>query len=215
MKWLLWFLNRPFPAHLAMRYRLRITLAFSLFVTLFMLAFEPLEGLEVSPGIRIMIMLGYGVICFSMLGIDMVTFPLIFKEHVKEGNWKVYKHLLGTLWLFTTTTCVVLLYNHFLGITEFTVSSFFIIWFKVVGTAIVPASMAILILYNYQLRLQIREAEKLQRAFDQVSWKKNGHTNEGMVQIMDVTQNDVLNLKPQQLLLIRSADNYVMCTSLI
>jgi len=209
MKWLIKFLNQPFPVHLTLGYRLKITLGFSLFVTLFMLFFEPVELIVIAPQYRAWVILGYGAICFTLLGIDMLWIPFVFKDHVKEGKWKVYKHLLSTLWLFTTSTVTILFYNYQLGISEFTVVNLFNTLTKIITIILLPSVIGILILYNYSLRVNLKFLEKLREVIEAGTGQWPAGT-ENIITLADVNQKEILKLKPQELLLIRSADNYVM-----
>ena len=201
-------LNQPFPAHLALRYRVQITLGFSLFIIAFMLYFEPIQNVTLPRGQQTWIVLGYGLICFVMLGLDLWTGPMIFRRQIEEGNWKVYMHILAMVWLFIRSTAVILLFNYLLGISQFTISGFFVVLGNVVAITSIPAALVILILYNYELRLNLQAAQSMNEAV-MTSPPEDPNSLDTVVTLSDSGEREILSLRPSDLVAVRSADNYV------
>ena len=200
-------LKQPFPIHLALKFRLQITLGFSVFVTIFMLYFDPIRVIEIPEKLKVLAIFSYGAICFILLGLDMITAPWVLGKQIREGNWKVYKHILATIWLFIRATIIILVFNFIVGISEFTLDNFFYTLANIVAITMLPTIIAVLVLYNYELRLNLRSAALLNEAIG--SHVVHTPDKEDSILFKDTSESEILNLLPSQVLMIKSADNYV------
>ena len=93
------YLKQPFPKA---ENKWRNIVLISLFVSLFLLVFQPfgLRQAESSSISKYMFIGGFGFVSFLILVFDLIIIERLFLNFFKEKNWRLYKEL---FWLF----CVV------------------------------------------------------------------------------------------------------------
>ncbi len=209
MKKIFALLNQPFPVHVLINYRLPISFALSVFITLFVLFVDPVKDLMFPDGKKIWIISGYGAICFVVVCFETFTLPVLMKERLKEGNWKIYMQILSDLITIAFGTIAILAYNYAWNITKFNLFSFVFTLVGIITTTFIPISIAALLVYNYHLNKNLSVARDLQQALLNENKKWNYSGEQSKIILTDALGKEILNLSPEEIVLIRSADNYV------
>jgi hypothetical protein len=93
------FLKQPSHLRFDAAYDIKISIATGLFVFLFLLAFQPFGLSHTRPDIRYYLIVGYSLVCFTVLLINLLLVPRLLKKTFNEENWKVYKRILWQLWI--------------------------------------------------------------------------------------------------------------------
>lgn len=207
MKQVLYFLNQPFPIHLILSYRYQISFAISAFVTLFLLYFRTFDDIEIPDQDRTLITIGYGVICMAVMNFQMMWVLLIVRDRVEQGRWKVYHHMLSDATTFIVGALAILVYHTYLGFAEFTFKNYLDVLVIIVTIVSIPGVIAVVLLYNYSLRLNLQYALEMQQALRKIGpWQNN---TDSSIVLTENPGKEVLQIPAEELLLISSADNYI------
>ena len=93
------YLKQPFPKA---ENKWRNIVLISLFVSLFLVVFQPFGIVHIANGLTKTVFIGgYGLVTFAVLFLELIIVERLFQKSFNERNWCLYKEL---LWLF----CIVL-----------------------------------------------------------------------------------------------------------
>ena len=151
---ILCYLKQPFPKG---KNKWKTIIFISLFVTLFLLIFQPF-GID-SINRKGIWTSGFGLVSFVVLVIDLIVVEQLFPRWFDDRNWCIYKELLWLLCIILTIGLANTLYA--IGTTGQTLKLAHIINFQVVtfAVAIFPISIFILTKQNYLLKKHIASAK--------------------------------------------------------
>ena len=91
------YINQPFPKA---ENKWKTIVFVSLFVALFLIVFQPFGiNLMEKTYAKIIFLLGYGLITFIVLIIDLIILESIFPNFFKERNWVIWKEFIWLLWV--------------------------------------------------------------------------------------------------------------------
>ncbi|MFI5203749.1 MAG: LytR/AlgR family response regulator transcription factor, partial [Flavobacteriales bacterium] len=155
------------------------------------------------------IILTYGLMGYIIVLFAFYFTPLVFSNHAKEGNLKIYKNMIGDSAMCVLLSLSIVYYNYSIGISEFSFSAFFSIFINTFCVGFLPITVVALLLYNYSLRKNLKEASELQELLDNNRENQVIPVSGQRIILMDSSGKELLNLYPDDLLMIRSADNYV------
>jgi hypothetical protein len=71
----------------------------SLFIALFMLIFQPFGISSYDVALRSYFEMGYGIVTFIVLVIDLFIFPLFLKPWFVPQEWSVLKQIIWQIWI--------------------------------------------------------------------------------------------------------------------
>jgi hypothetical protein len=201
------FLQQPYPAA-SMRSKIFTPLVFGVFISLFLLVFQPFGLSELPPGRLAWGVVGYGLVTALVIFMEMWTGPLLFPRFFAESNRTVGRHILIIL---VDVFCIGLGNQLFTAWYLNTSLSFYaIIWFQAITVAVGVLPVSMYIMY-FQMRLQKKYAVEASMIDTQVQERKR-HEEEkdgGQISIGAENTAEALQLAPHQLLYIAAADNYI------
>ncbi|MEX2369776.1 MAG: LytTR family DNA-binding domain-containing protein [Bacteroidales bacterium] len=186
------------------RYQIKLISLISLGMFLFVLFFNPFEYRMVEFNDRLIFVLGIAVITFLILGIFRIIMPVSIISKIRLESLKISNEvgLILLIWLFITSANVCYLY--FVGRIELSLA-------EGVQIAIFSAFPSVILKLadvnmglRQQLRQFVRRNIKLEHELANAEEKKI----EPVVFNSD-SQSEKLELLPDEIILIRSADNYV------
>ncbi len=198
------FLKRPYYTNTSGWSRLRQAVLFGLFVFLFLFVFEPFQIGNAGRQL-LLLSLGFALVTFLSMVILNIVLPRFFPSFYAETRWTLGKEILQTtLNLF------------FIGVFNFlffsvTIAGHFMpgvfLWFQFSTVAVGVFPLAAYFILNEK---QLRKRYEISAADLSVDLAAKGRTEEGrLAELQGQQDKELLRFRSDQLLFIRSADNYI------
>ena len=102
------YLRKPYPK---LHNRWIIVVLIPLFVSLFMVTFQPFGLQSMIRDNKSLLQVGYGLVTFAVLVVDMYLLPLILPKLFSEERWLVISELLYLVWIVLTISAGNYLYS--------------------------------------------------------------------------------------------------------
>lgn len=191
-----------------MRSKIFTPLVFGVFISLFLLVFQPFGLSELASGRLGWGAAGYGLVTALVIFMEMWTGPLLFPAYFAESNWTVGRHIF-----------IILVDVFFIGLGNLVFTAWYlntspsfysIIWFQAITVAVGVLPITIYVMYS-QIGLQKKYAAEASMIDVQVQERKQheAEKDEGLITIGAENTEEGLQLAPHQLLYIAAADNYI------
>jgi hypothetical protein len=193
-------LNKPYPFNDDIKQNARSIFFISTGVFLFLFLFQPLQIDSLATREKYFLVIGLGVITFLSLSLNLLILPGLFTKIFIRKTWTIKKEIFWDLWILFTVSVGYYLYYKALGIMVFG----FDVIVKLILIAIIPTSVLITFNRNRLLRTHLRTAQEINRKLHD-----NREIPEKLVHFVSDYQKDTLSVKVSQILLIRSASNYI------
>ncbi len=187
--------------------RWKLIAVISLFIALFMLLFQPF-GLSVyKSNYKALVLLGYGVVTFVALVINLFVVTHVFKKWFSV--WTVGKQIVWLWWIiFTIGTgnyfYSSVLFPMFAGVKGFLIFQLFTL---IIG--VFPVVAVTLISYSIKLKQNLKTAAQVN---DLLSNKSARAHIEQLVLLVADNGKDRLEVQLSDLMYIESVGNYVQAT---
>lgn len=198
------YLNQPFPKQEKIW---RLIILISLFVSFFLIIFQPFGLNMVSGSGKIFMLSAYGLVTFIVLAFDLILIENLFPRFFDERNWKIWKEGLWLLWVIFSIGLGNAFYTIII-IDVFTFSIDYILRFQfftlVIG--VIPISILIITKQKYLLKKHIDSSRELNKTIDSLQ-KENKEST--LIKIVADNDKDFIELNAEDLLFIESAGNYV------
>lgn len=198
-------LARPYPLSFEPAYRWRLTLAFSLFVALFLWVFQPF-GLASYPGSLATVALGYGLCCGLGMFITGIFFPALWPRFFSESDWTLGRELFLVSATISLVALANLFYTVLIGISRLSWLNMGWFFFYTWTVGVFPVSLMILLRQQRSERYYQEASEQLNRRMAPASSLARG---EGQWRLDSQNQGESLLLSREELLFVRAADNYL------
>jgi hypothetical protein len=197
------YLNQSFPKA---ENKWKVILFISLFVSLFLIIFQPFGISLITGNAKFLFLAGYGIITFLILIIDLIFIEKFFPKFFNERNWKIWKEFFWLLWV---------IFSIGLGNAFYTAMVFDntspnikgIINFQIVTivVALIPITILIISKQKYLLRKHLNSADFL---------NKNLHEKPESIQTNTIrfyadNEKDFVEFDINDFLYIESSGNYV------
>lgn len=200
----LYIFTQPYPCEVSRNEKAWLTFVISVFVFLFLLAFSPFGLNQYDFEQRLFICLGYGLACAMAMIFNLYVLMPALPELFDESRWTVGRQLIWTGWILFTISLFNSIYSVGIGMLSFSFYNLLISTLQVVAVGIFPVAAIVLIDYLRLFRKHARKAEQL----DQHLSRQSPCDNTQLVLVSE-NDNEKLQLTPDELLYITSADNYV------
>jgi hypothetical protein len=186
------------------KYQIKLISLISLAMFLFVLFFQPFDYQMAEFNDRMIFTLGFAVISFLVLVLFRIIMPVSLTSRIHAESLKISNEvgLIILIWVFIS--CGNIFYIRYVGKVDLDLSIG-------VMTAIYSAFPSIILKLadvNMSLREQLRHFVRRNIKLEQDLANIEQHHNEPVV-LMSETQSDKLELSPDDIMLIKSADNYV------
>ncbi|MBC8314987.1 MAG: LytTR family transcriptional regulator DNA-binding domain-containing protein [Bacteroidales bacterium] len=201
---MLQFLNRPYPYHDDLRYNLKVVTGITLGIFLFLLFFQPIGAIQSNFDNKLLFYAGYAGIILIILTLLKIVIPSMFPSWFSGSSWKLSWDILlnAIAWGFL---CVAFgFYTRF--VVQVPITFFLVV--KIVLIALAPVVIYIII---NEYRRNRKHALLTQR-------KESGNAGVNVEEIKEKpveieftsgTKSEKLNLPLHQIILIKSANNYI------
>lgn len=199
------FLKQPYPI---IENKWWIIAPISLFVTSFLLIFQPFGLCAIKNPLKVYIFIGYGAITFLILIFDLILIPKLFKQFFNEKNWTVGKNLSFIFLILFTIGLGNFIYSEFFF--SFNNSSFKMLLLFQFFTLVVgafPSIILVIINQNRSLKRNLAAVKELSSFIE--TDKKDQKKKSELIKIQSESGNDDVNIIDTELLFIEAQGNYV------
>lgn len=197
-------LQQAYPFNTSFRKEFFLATVFGLFIFLFLSVFQPFGLQHYQSEQKVWQLLGYGAITTACMLISNSVFRLFFPKWFSKKTWTVGKNMLYTLWMFFLIGLTNLLYSVYLGFLPLTLDGFLLYQGLTLLIGSFPVIISTLIVHQSRLKSALKEANALNQNIS----KENTLKDEPL-SIPSKNKSEDLKLKLNQLLFIKSVENYV------
>lgn len=212
------FFNKPYP-HNPLTKKESITSAFiGVFVAFFLAIFQPFGISHWETDHRFLKIIGFGVVSFICTLSVKAVLALVLKPSKAEERWNVWKEILALLITLLFIAFGNLIYADTIEVVSFGINELFRAILVTFLLGIFPITANIFIKYNRYLSLNQKEALQMeQEVIDYQQRLKVAVTESTQDRIVPIpkrlrliseNEKEVLEMEPDDLLYIESADNY-------
>ena len=186
------------------KYQIKLISLISLGMFLFVLFFQPFDYKMVDFNDRMIFTLGFAVITFLILVVFRIILPVSVTSRIHAESLKISNEvgLIILIWIFIT--CANIFYIHYVGKVELDLS----IGVMISLFSAFPSIILKLADVNMSLREQLRHFVRRNIKLEHDLANAEQQQTEPVV-LMSDTQTDKIELSPDDIMLIKSADNYV------
>lgn len=186
------------------RYQIKLISLISLGMFLFILFFQPFEYKQVEFNDRLIFILGVAVITFLVLLIFRIILPVSFTKRIRMESFKISNEvgLVLLIWLFISAGNI--LYFKYVGDIALTLS----IGVEISLLSAFPSVVLKLADVNMGLREQLRHFVRRNIKLEHELANAVHHESSPIV-LMSESRNDKIEISTDDIMLIKSADNYV------
>jgi hypothetical protein len=174
-------------------------------VFLFILFFQPfpLDNLEYND--RLLYVTGFGGISFALGCLILVIFPIIFPKWFKLSEWESGPPFILNALLFILTSTAFAFYIRYVGQIHLSLY----VMFKVILVCSLPVVILFMMYKNKSLELIIASLKEQNTTYllRFNEYERNGEDEK--VEIFSENKSDKLSLKYKNIILIKSANNYI------
>ncbi len=205
---LLELFRRPFPIMEDWEMRWLVIGFHGVFTAVFLIFLKPFPSLFNFD--NVLITAGYGLVVSLILAINHFLISKILPIDIKQ--WTIGKSIFWTLHDIVSLTIWVFVYNNIWNNFEnFTWSKFFYVGWITLVLAIIPVMISTILLENWLLRRNLRNASRLQQSVDNVTTITPAviPSTTNLLTIYAENQSEWLKIRPADLIFLESADNYV------
>ena len=188
------FLEKPYPFDNALRDFLRIGAGIALGLFLFILFFQPFELENADVNSYILTIAGYSGITFLLVCLLQITLPWSFPKRLNKETWDLKRELLLQFLLWVLNAAAWSFYTAFVADTR--LSMYLAV--KIVILSLTPPVIILLIKEIRSLRWQLSRLRGAQ--MEQL------HEH---LELVSDNRSDKLSLESHDLILVKSAENYV------
>lgn len=202
--------QRPFPVMEDWQMRWVVIAFHGIFVAIFLLVFQPFQDVffSNSPFINA----GFGIVVSLVLAFNHFLISKILPIDLKK--WTIGKSIAWTMYDVLAVILGVFIYKNFwTNFDAFTWKELWKVTYSTLLLAIIPVMISTILLENWLLRRNLRRASQLQQSVQQqqpVLIKQEAATEpQETITLYSDNKSEWIKLRPKDLILLESADNYV------
>jgi hypothetical protein len=198
------FLNKPYPFSTDLRLSLRLASGIAIGVFLFILFFQPLELDPTDTNSYILTIAGFAGITFLVISLMKIIVPWALRGRLRIDLWDIKKEIVLLLSIWILNSVAFPFYLAYVGHVPMTMY----LEFKIVLICLV--SPVVIILVN-KIHLQKDSLQETQQTIKELEEQSGSSRSEKkqMLELNSDNRTEKLVLEPQDLILVRSAENYV------
>lgn len=193
-------LNKKYPFNDNLKINARSISSVSLGIFLFLLFFQPFNIQNPDFNNRLIILATFGAITLVLMSIARLIIPSIFTRAFSEERWNIKKEIIINLLFVIFNSVAFSFFARYVGKVPIS----FLTVILIVIISIVAASVTVTINRIYLLKLQVEELKSAVPEKLGKSLQKNAR-----IEFDSVNKNEYFRLLADQLVLIKSASNYI------
>jgi len=196
------FLNKTYPFNDDPKQNLKLSLGLSLGMFLFILFFQPIDLMTTDFNNMLLIIAGFGVITFFSMVLVLIIAPSVLPGLFMSGKWNFKRDLVLNTCIWATISVASIFYARYVGQTKITFYSVFMIVF----ISLVPVAILIITNRFEILKIKLHDALNLNKKPDKISVEENESYE---IEFVSETKSEKISLQLNEIIMLRSADNYV------
>lgn len=193
-------LNKRYPFNDNLKINIRSIISVSLGIFLFLLFFQPFNIQNPDFNNRLIILATFGAITLVLLSIFRLVIPSIFSKAFSEERWTIGKEVLIDFLFVVFNSVAFSFFARYVGRIPITFHTVIIL----VIISITAASVLVVINRIYLLKIQVENLKSTEP--ERVEIKVPATTE---IEFESENKTDYFKLLPEQIVLIRSASNYI------
>jgi hypothetical protein len=197
------YLSQPYPLY---ERSWKMTLVVSLFISFFMVFFEPFGLSSFTSKYRSFIEIGYGLVTFLVLLFNFFLVPFLFKKEYRDQKWTVIKQIVWHVWNLFCIGFINYLYSSFFLHFSNNLQAFLYFQFYTLLVGIIPI---VIITINNQNRLLAENLKIANEYNNGFVAKTNSLSVEEKVCLIADNNKDKLEVNSSDLIYITSTGNYI------
>lgn len=199
---LIHYLNQAFPKAES---KWKVIISISLFVSLFLIIFQPFEISLMKDNSKTIFLSGYGIITFLILITNLILIEKLFPKFFDEKTWTIWKEFLWLFWVIFSIGLGNAFYTAFI-LNNSSPNFEFIINFQIVTliVAVFPITILIISKQKYLLRKHLNSANDLNKNLD----KEKNNQNRCIRFFTDI-EKDLIEFDINDFYFIESSGNYI------
>ena len=214
MNGILELFSRPFPIMEDWQMRWVVILFHGIFVAIFLVLFKPFQDLFLTDSFFINV--GFGLVVSAALAFNHFLISNILPFDLKK--WTIGKSIAWTMYDVLTVIIAVFIYkNYWTDFAAFTWNDLWRISYSTLLLAIIPVMISTILLENWLLRRNLRRASQLQKTVQKnvqeqkpaVIAQQINTNNADLLTLYADNKNEWFKIRPKDLILLESSDNYV------
>jgi hypothetical protein len=212
------FLKKPYPYYSFSFRDVYSNFLIGCFVAFFLIVFQPFDLSIWQTDYKILKLLGFGLVSFICPLVFRLVSTSIFKKQNPEETWTVWKETLGLLLVLVFIAFGNLCYSNLIKISHVNFQELLLALAATFLLGIFPIAANVLLKYNRFVTLNQKDAELMEaEVLDfqhrvEVESPSNIKNENALAQeafiLFAENEKDKIELKPEELLFIESADNY-------
>lgn len=194
-------LNKKYPFNHNLKVNTRSIAFISLGIFLFLLFFQPFQVQNSDFNNRLIILATFGAITLVLLSIFRVVIPSIFSTAFSEDRWTILKEIIINLLFVVCNTIAFAFFARYVGRIAIT--------FPVaINIAIISITAAVLLVSTNQFYLLKRKVQTMELNPDESDTTESFEVPTE-IEFESENKAEYFTLFPEQLILIKSANNYI------
>ena len=184
----------------------KIILSIGLFISFFLVSFEPFGLSSFQYKYRLYFEIGYGVVTSLTLFVHHFGFPVLFKKEFDASKWTVIKQIGWQIWVLFSIGFANFLYSSFFFHFPNALKAFFFYQFYTLSVGIIPVVVITVWNQNRLLARNLKITNDYNKGFVA---KTNNLAEEEKVCLTGENNKDKLDVYVSDLIYITSAGNYI------
>ena len=198
------YARKPYPLSLN---KWGIILSISLFISFFMVFFQPFGLHDLESERKSLLLAGYGLVTFCVMFVNMIFLPLIFPGIFKEERWTVFREVIWLLWIVITISSGNYVYSDLLSIVHWAGFKGFIFFGGfTLSIAIIPIVGVIILSHNRLLNKNLIASGEINQLIED---HQAGRMNNNKLVIASENENQKIETPASTLICFESEGNYV------
>jgi len=156
---------------------------------------------------KILILLGYGLVTFLVLLINLIIIESIFPKAFSEKNWTIGKEFLWLMWIIFSIGLGNAVYtSFFIDYFQFNFQFFLIFQLFTIVIGAIPTTMLIITKQKYLLRKNLIFANDFNKSIDK---NKPEYTENLIIHFYADNEKDCIDFNLNDFFFIESSGNYI------
>jgi len=198
------YLKQPFPKA---ENKWRIIIFISLFVSLFLIIFQPFNINLFESKYKLLILSGYGIVTFIALIINLLFVEKIFPTFFCEKNWTLWKEFIWLIWVIFfiglgNITYTLIMFSN-MNFNLHNIAVFQIITFIV---SLFPITILIVSKQKYLLRKHLLSANELNKS---IEIEAKPRSKNRLIRFFADNEKDFVEFDINDFFFIESSGNYI------
>ena len=200
------YLKSPYPIE---RNKWKIIISVSLFVSFFILFFQPFGLQRMASSQKTLILAGYGAVTFIMLVFDLMLIENLFKQVFSDKRWNIAKQIAWLLWILFSIGLGNYLYSILtIPVIRHSFKSFLVFQGFTLAIGIFPITLITIIVHAVLQKKNLQSALKLNENIHPAENKLKS-SGEQTVELTNENGRGGLKVLLDSLLFIESTGNYI------